>query len=254
MSTMIRATAIACAAIVYANSVTFGQAATRGGESSTDERPSTVGAVAGPEAAEAAVLVVHDWFGVTDFTHQTVTRLASLGYRTLAVDLYGGESADTHERANELMSNLDPGTAEAILRDGLRRLSSPGRRIAVIGFSMGGAHAFRLAASEPAAVAAAVVFYGGGLETMQSDLVGDLAGPVLVITGSGDQWALASALEILPRMRDAEKAMELYVYPGADHAYAQPLFNSGANYDAVATRVTWRVVEDFLARHLRDES
>ena len=46
--------------------------------------------VAGPANAKAAVLVVHDYFGISDATKQSVERLGTLGYRSVAVDLYGG--------------------------------------------------------------------------------------------------------------------------------------------------------------------
>ena len=37
--------------------------------------------VAGPADANAAVLIVHDYFGISDATKQSVQRLAALGYR-----------------------------------------------------------------------------------------------------------------------------------------------------------------------------
>jgi dienelactone hydrolase len=43
---------------------------------------------------------------------------------------------------------------------------------------------------------------------------------------------------------------EVYLYPGADHAFAQPLFNAGRTYDPVAAEVAWRLSEDFLKRRL----
>ena len=41
----------------------------------------------------------------------------------------------------------------------------------------------------------------------------------------------------------------MYIYPNADHAYAQPLFNEGKNLNLEATRVTWLLIDDFLKRH-----
>src|SRR4051794_39899587 len=43
--------------------------------------------VAGPASAEAAVLVVHDYFGISDAMKQSVERLGTLGFRSVAVDL-----------------------------------------------------------------------------------------------------------------------------------------------------------------------
>jgi hypothetical protein len=51
-----------------------------------------------------------------------------------------------------------------------------------------------------------------------------------------------------------DKIFELYIYPNAYHVYAQPLFLNGKNYEAEATRVTWKIMEDFLARHLNNKS
>src|SRR5213078_2189444 len=46
--------------------------------------------VAGPADAKAAILIVHDYF-------ESVQRLGALGYRSVAVDLYGGKSATSHD-------------------------------------------------------------------------------------------------------------------------------------------------------------
>ena len=52
-------------------------------------------------------MVVHDYFGISDATKQSVERLGALGYRSVAVDLYGGKSATSHEGAVQLMQFLD---------------------------------------------------------------------------------------------------------------------------------------------------
>lgn len=44
---------------------------------------------------------------------------------------------------------------------------------------------------------------------------------------------------------------EVFIYPGAEHAFAQPLFNRGKTYDPVAAEVAWRLSEDFLKRRLQ---
>jgi len=43
-------------------------------------------------------------------------------------------------------------------------------------------------------------------------------------------------------------AAEIHVYPGAAHAFAQPLFNRGTTYDPVATDVAWQLTDGFLRR------
>ena len=47
------------------------------------------------------------------------------------------------------------------------------------------------------------------------------------------------------------RSYELFIYPGADHGYAQPFFNGGRNYNAEAVRATWVLVDDFLGSHVK---
>lgn len=94
--------------------------------------------IAGPADAKAAVLIVHDYLGISDATKQSVQHLGALGYRSVAVDLYGGKSATRHEEAVKLMQSLDRKATDEILQAGLDYLKQPGRKMATIGFSMGG--------------------------------------------------------------------------------------------------------------------
>src|SRR6266567_4263007 len=83
--------------------------------------------IAGPADAKAAVLVVHDYFGISDATKESVKHLGALGYRTLAVDLYEGRSATTNEEAVKLMQSLDRKATDKVLAAGLNYLKQPGR-------------------------------------------------------------------------------------------------------------------------------
>ena len=74
--------------------------------------------VAGPADANGAVLVVHDYLGISDATKQSVEHLGALGYRTIAVDLYGGKSATSHEEAVKLMQSLGRKATDRILQTG----------------------------------------------------------------------------------------------------------------------------------------
>jgi len=71
--------------------------------------------VAGPSDAKSAVLIVHDCFGISD-AKQSVQHLGALGYRSVAVDLYGGKSATGHEEAVKLMQSLGRTTSNKVCR------------------------------------------------------------------------------------------------------------------------------------------
>ena len=207
--------------------------------------------VAGPADAKAAVLIVHDYFGISDATKQSVNRLGALGYRSVAVDLYGGKSAAKHEEAVKLMQSRDPKASDEILQAGLDYLKQPGRKVATIGFSMGGLESLNANLNDPEAVSATVMIYGFGFDKIETKRLERLKSPVLVVAGGEDSGATQAAISFLSNMKEAKRQYEMFVYPGVDHGYAQPLFNEGKNYNPEAVRATWVVVEDFLESHLR---
>ena len=190
--------------------------------------------VAGPPDAKAAVLFVHDYFGISDATQQSVKHLGTLGYRSLAVDLYGGKSATNREEAVKLMQSLDRKATDKILQDGLDYLKQPGRMVATMGFGMGAQESLIANLNDPEAVSATVMIYGFGFDKIDTKRLERLKGPVLVIAGGEDIGATQAAINFLSTMKEAKRAYEMLIYPGADHGYAQPLFNEGKNYGSIA--------------------
>jgi carboxymethylenebutenolidase len=204
---------------------------------------------AGPEDASAAILIVHDFFGITAATKESVERLGALGYRTVAVDLYLGKSASSNDSAQVLMNAKDRKETDIILNDAIRYLKRPGRKLATIGFSAGGIDAVNANLMDPELFSATVLIYAGDYDKIEKSRLENLKSPLLAITGSLDKWAVESAIHFFASEKD--KSFELYIYPGADHGYAQPLFLNGKNYNAEATKITWKLMEDFLSRHLK---
>jgi len=210
--------------------------------------------VAGPEDAGEAVLVVHDWFGITDATRAAVDMLGAGGYRALAVDLYDGQSASTHDEATRLMNQFylaDKPRVDRLLDGGLHHLRRSGRALATLGFSMGGLPSFLVHLRSPDAVAASVIVYGSGFDKMASAQLANLKNPLLAISGALDDGSVQSSLAFVPLARRARQSFEMHIYPDADHAYMQPLFNQGRNYKAELADSTWKLVFDFLKRQLR---
>jgi carboxymethylenebutenolidase len=206
--------------------------------------------VAGPAEAKAGVLVVHDYFGISEATQESVKRLGAVGYRAAAVDLYGGKSATTHEEAVKLIRSLDRETTDKILQAGIDYLKRPGRKLATMGFSMGAQESLNANLNDPEAVSATVMIYGSGFDKIDTKRLERLKSSVLVITGAEDSDAAKAAINFLSSMKEARRPYEMLIYPGANHGYAQPLFNEGKNYNPEAVRTTWVVVEDFLRRLL----
>lgn len=205
--------------------------------------------VAGPENAHKGVVLVHDWFGVSPFYTEAAERLSKDGYRVVAVDLYGGQRATTHEEASKLLGAVRDDVAEREIDAALKWLSTDGRTVAMMGFSMGAKHALA-AALRNHSVQTTLLWYG---ETIKdSEKLKQLAGPVLLIVGSRDGPSAAENSAAFSKAADtANVGAEVFIYPGAEHAFAQPLFNQGKTYDPVAAELAWRLSENFLERRLR---
>jgi len=205
--------------------------------------------VAGPTKAAQSVVLVHDWFGVSPAYTAAADRLAAEGYRVVAVDLYGGRRASTHAEAGALLHALHDDLAARQLDAAIKWAAQGDRKVALMGFSMGAKHALS-AALRNGSVRATVLWYG---ETVKDpERLQQLAGPALLIVGSRDGPSAAEdALAFSTAADKAGVGAEVYVYPGADHAFAQPLFKEGKAFDPVATDVAWQLSESFLRRRLR---
>ena len=118
-----------------------------------------------------------------------------------------------------------------------------------MGFSMGAKHALA-AALRNHSVRTTVLWYG---ETIRdAEKLKQLAGPVLLVVGSRDGRSAAEDSAAFSRAADAAGVgAEVFIYPGAEHAFAQPLFNQGKTFDPVAAEAAWRLSEDFLQRRLQ---
>ena len=70
----------------------------------------------GIEGPRPGVIVVHEWWGHTDYVRKRADMLAKMGYTALAIDMYGdGKTADHPENAGAFMTavieNMDAGRA-----------------------------------------------------------------------------------------------------------------------------------------------
>lgn len=206
--------------------------------------------IAGPKDARGGIVLVHDWFGVSPAFLDATERWAKLGYRVIAVDLYDGRHAMTHEEAGALLGSLDASLAAQKIDAAIQSLSTRPRNLAVMGFSMGAKHALS-AALRNEKIRATVLWYGETVNDPHE--LKTLNGPVLLVVGSADGTTAGENAAAFSKAADtAGGAAEIYVYPGAAHAFAQPLFNQGKTYDPIAAETAWRLSEDFLQRRMQD--
>ena len=55
---------------------------------------------------KSGLIVIHEWWGLNEDIHLMTDQLAGLGYTSLAVDLYDGQSATEVREAFQLSTNL----------------------------------------------------------------------------------------------------------------------------------------------------
>lgn len=212
------------------------------------------GYVALPKGAgtHAAIVVIHEWWGITDWVKQQTDSLAARGFVALAVDLYRGKVAETQETAHELMSGLIEDDAIATLRAGADYLR--GRKdvrahaLGVIGWCMGGRYSIRLAAADPG-IRACVMYYGAPIS--DEEAIRRIQAAVLGNFGGEDKGPSPDQVRRFEAaLRKAGKKADFKIYPGAGHAFAN-VNNPWGGYRAGAAEDAWGRTIAFFDRELK---
>ena len=194
----------------------------------------------------AAVLLVHEWWGLNDQIKSVAAALAKEGYLALAVDLYGGKVATTPDDARSYMGQVEPARATETLAawlDWLRREPRATGEIGTVGWCFGGGWSLNAALARP--VQATVVYYGR-VDKTAADLA-PLSGPVLGHFATRDGWIDDKMVGRFEKAMDAAgKTYQSHWYE-ADHAFANP---TSARYDADDAALAWQRTLAFFKAHL----
>jgi carboxymethylenebutenolidase len=196
------------------------------------------------------MVVIHEWWGLNDWVKGQADALAQQGYVSLAVNLYRGKVATEPMEAHELSRALPEDRAQRDLKAGfeyLRRLpQTRGKRLGVIGWCMGGGWSLTLAVNEPR-LAACVIYYGRLLT--EEAALRRITCPVLGVFGDNDRGIpveLVRAFE--SAMKRLGKRVEVHIFSGAGHAFANP--NNRQGYNQQAAEKAWQITLRFLRQTL----
>jgi dienelactone hydrolase len=225
------------------------------------EGTSCSGYVARPDddAQHPAVLVVHNWLGVTDAVRFRCDMLARLGYVAFAVDVFGADVRPTPEDAPGVAGGFygDQRLFRERLTAGLEQLlAQPGvdaTRTAAMGYCFGGAGALQLART--GADLRAVVSFHGALQPGPAGEAADIRAKVLVLTGAIDPVVPPEAVDAFEAdLRTApELDWQVVTYSGSMHAFTEPDAHApdhGAQFNAVAEARSWQAMKNFFAEVL----
>lgn len=192
------------------------------------------------------VILIHEWWGLNDEMRAVATHFAKQGFVALAIDLFQGKSTDDPARARELMSGIDPGSANETVvawAQWLRAQPSCNGRVGTVGYCLGGGWALNTAIATP--VDATVIYYGNVRKT--ADELASLNGPVLGHFGKRDQSIPLEVVEnFSAELRQAGKPGEIHIYD-AGHAFSRV---GGPNFDAPSTSLAEQRTLHFLHSHL----
>jgi carboxymethylenebutenolidase len=209
------------------------------------------GAWANAANPRGGVLVIHENRGLNDWVRSVAGRFAGIGYSALAIDLLsaqGGTATFTDPaQATAALSKIPPEEFVANLKSGVGELVHrvPDKKVAVVGFCMGGGLVWQLLASGEPRLAAAVPFYGPLPEN--PDFTGSKGVAVLAIYGALDNRVTSSKDAAKAALDRAGLVNDIVVEPNADHAF----FNdTGARYNPAAAADAWHRVTDWLSRYV----
>ena len=205
-----------------------------------------------PGGTGPGVVVIQEWWGLTDQIADVTDQFAAAGYVALAPDLYGGRTTHDSDDAARLATALPMRKAVGELTGAVDYLLAhdavQGDAVGAVGFCMGGGFVLALAAAAGERIAAAVPYYGvlGDDEADFSAVRADVLGHY----GELDENASpARAEEIAARVR-AESGAQVTVhrYP-AGHAFANEENHLGT-YDPESAQLAWDRTLAFLGARL----
>lgn len=205
------------------------------------------------------ILVVHEWWGLNEYSRSRARQLAELGYIAMAVDMYGdGKTGEDPKTAEALATPYykDPTLSKTRLDAALSKLKEFSQvdtaNIAAIGYCYGGF--IVLNAAKLGAALKGVVSFHGDLSgvPIKKEL---LKAKILVCHGEADDFVNPEVAGFKKSMDSAGVDYTFKSYPNATHAFTNPgatekgkKFNMPIQYNAAADTASWKDMKDFFSK------
>jgi carboxymethylenebutenolidase len=177
------------------------------------------------------IVLAQEIFGINDYIREVADYYAEEGYLVVAPDLFWrqqpnvelGYTPEDWQKAFGFFQgfNVDKGIEDidatlAVLR---KRPELQGK-VGVLGFCLGGKLAYLTACR--CDVDAAVGYYGVGIENNIEEAK-NIKGRLLLHFAEQDKFCPAAARDSIFAALNGKPNVELYLYPGVDHAFARPV-------------------------------
>ncbi len=205
------------------------------------------------------ILVVHEWWGLNDYSRGRAKQLARLGYIAMAVDMFGnGKTAEDPTGAQNLAMPFyqNPSLSKKLLDPAIDLIKTYPQtdrsKIAAIGYCFGG-YVVLNAAKLGAALDGVVSFHGGlGGAKPGKDRV---KARILVCHGAEDPMANPDVDDFKKDMDEAGVDYTFKVYPNATHAFSNPnatakgeKYNMPIRYNEAADKASWNDMKEFFKK------
>jgi len=199
------------------------------------------------------VIVVQEWWGLVGHIRSVADRFAAAGFVALAPDFYHGAATDEPDDAMRLMMGLAMDRAAKDIAGAAAYLSDlevvEGQGIGAVGYCMGGSLAL-WSATVAENVQADVGFYPAvPWERMNPRWPSYAGKAALIHCSEEDGTSSAPGIQAaVAAIKDADGDVEVFDYPGTQHAF----FNDDRPevYAPQAAATAWQRTVDFLHERL----
>ncbi len=204
-----------------------------------------------------AVLIIHQWTGVSDNEKMRAKMLAEMGYNVFVADIYGkgvrpqppaaGQESGKYKANRPLLRDRANAALALLVKDE----RTDATKVACIGYCFGGTAAIELARG--GARVKGIVSFHGGLDSPTPADGKNVKGKVLALHGADDPFVKAPDIAAFEQeMKDAGVDYKLVQYPGAVHSFTQKAAggdnSKGAAYNEAADKASWEEMKAFFGR------
>ena len=198
------------------------------------------------------LIVIHEWWGLTDWIKRNADSFADEGYAALSIDLYRGRTTSNPEEAKELSGSVPKDRAISDLKSAyayLQNLSHVDKeKIGSIGWCMGGGYSLLAALNIPT-LSGCIIAYGR--LTNDVNEIKKINCPILGIFADKDpNITPAKVKEFQKLLRDEGKENHIIIYPNVSHAFMNP--NNIKGYSDSTAEKAWDEIYSFLNDNLAE--
>ena len=195
------------------------------------------------EEAKAGLIVIQEWWGLTDDIKEIADRYSVEGYLAFAPDLYHGQAATEPDEARKLAMAMerDVASQEIDAAIGWMKAEHGLDKVGCVGYCMGGGLTLATAIRPTSNVDAVHVYYGGGMPSAEQ--IATINVPVLASYGAEDAGIPVDQVDMLrATLEENGVTNDITVYAGAEHSFfndTRPAYHEDAAMDSWMKSVEW---------------